>query len=54
MPLTVAFDLGLGHWVDRRSWTDLARNHDLTSGHLFLLVLLWVGAGPAVVRALHR
>jgi hypothetical protein len=52
--LTVAFEFGFGHWVDGKSWAELLENYDLTSGHLFLLVLAWVGIGPAVVRALRR
>jgi hypothetical protein len=52
--LTVVFEFGFGHWVDGKTWSELARNYDLTSGHLFLLVLLWVGAGPALVRAVRR
>jgi hypothetical protein len=52
--LTVAFEFGFGHWVDRKSWAELLENYDLRTGHVFLLVLLWVGIGPAVVRALRR
>jgi hypothetical protein len=52
--LTVAFEFGFGHWVDGKTWAELLENYDLTSGHLFALVLLWVGAGPALVRALRR
>jgi hypothetical protein len=52
--LTVAFEFGFGHWVDGKSWSELWANYDVTTGHMFLLVLLWVGAGPAVVRALRR
>jgi hypothetical protein len=52
--LTVVFEFGFGHYVDRKSWDELLENYDLASGHLFLLVLLWVGIGPAVVRALRR
>ena len=52
--LTVVFEFGFGHWVGGQSWTELARDYDLSSGRLFSLVLLWVGVGPAVVRALRR
>jgi hypothetical protein len=52
--LTVGFEFGFGHWVDGKSWSELLENYDLASGHLFVLVLLWVGVGPAVVRALRR
>jgi hypothetical protein len=52
--LTVAFELGFGHWVDGRSWSELTANYDVRTGHVFVLVLVWVGVGPAVVRALRR
>jgi hypothetical protein len=52
--LTVAFEFGFGHWVDRKSWSELVANYDLTSGHVFLLVLLWLAVGPAVVRRVRR
>jgi hypothetical protein len=52
--LTVVFEFGFGHWGDGKSWSELAANYDLTTGHVFLLVLVWVGVGPAVMRALHR
>jgi hypothetical protein len=52
--LTIAFEFGFGRWVDRKSWSELLENYDLTSGHLFLLVLLWLAVGPAVVRRLRR
>jgi hypothetical protein len=54
LALTVAFEFGFGHWVDGRSWSELAANYDVTTGHVFVVVLIWVAAGPAVVRALRR
>jgi hypothetical protein len=49
--LTVLFEFGFGHWVDGKSWDELFENYDITEGHLWLLVLLWIGAGPAATRA---
>jgi hypothetical protein len=45
--LTVLFEFGFGHYVDRKSWAELLDNYDITEGHLWLLVLLWIGVGPA-------
>jgi hypothetical protein len=49
----VLFELGFGHWVDGESWAELAEQYDLASGHVWLLVLVWLGLGPAAVRALR-
>jgi hypothetical protein len=29
---------------------ELLDNYDITEGHLWLLVLLWIGVGPAATR----
>ncbi|HZG68922.1 MAG TPA: hypothetical protein VEZ12_19450 [Herpetosiphonaceae bacterium] len=52
--LTVLFEFGFGHYVDRKSWSALFKNYDLTGGNLWLLVLVWILAGPAVARALDE
>ena len=48
--LTVLFEFGFGHYVDRKSWSELLDNYDISDGHLWLLVLLWIGIGPAATR----
>jgi hypothetical protein len=50
--LTVLFEFGFGHYVDGDSWEELFANYDVTEGNLWVLVLLWIGVGPATVRAL--
>jgi hypothetical protein len=50
--LSVLFEFGWGHYVESDSWTDLLQNYDVTEGNLWLLILLWVAAGPATVRAI--
>jgi hypothetical protein len=50
--LTVLFEFGFGHYVDGKSWSELAANYNLAEGNLWTLVLLWIGLGPVVVRAL--
>ncbi len=52
--LTVLFEFGFGHYVDRKSWSDLFENYDLAGGNLWLLVLVWILVGPAVIRALDK
>jgi hypothetical protein len=52
--LTKLFEFLFGHYVDRKSWSELFGNYDIASGNLWLLVLVWIGVGPAAVRALRR
>ena len=49
--LTVLFEFGFGHWVDKKSWDELLDNYDIADGNLWLVVLAWIGVGPAVTRA---
>ena len=51
--LTVAFEVGLGR-LGRRSASEMLRDYDLRSGHVWPLVLLWLGIGPAVVGPATR
>jgi hypothetical protein len=49
--LSVVFEFGFGHYVEGDSWSDLLENYDVTEGNLWLLILLWTAAGPAIIRA---
>jgi hypothetical protein len=49
--LSVLFEFGFGHYVEGDSWTDLLQNYDVMAGNLWILILLWIAAGPATVRA---
>jgi hypothetical protein len=49
--LTVVFEFTFGHWVDKKSWEELAENYDVSEGNLWIVVLAWICAGPAVARA---
>lgn len=49
--LTVGFEFLFGHYVDGDSWSELLENYDLTGGHLWILVLAWIGVGPSVIHA---
>ena len=52
--LTASFDFGFGHYVDRKPWSELARDYDLGAGRVWILVLAWVALGPSVVRGIRR
>jgi hypothetical protein len=52
--MTASFDFGFGHYVDGKSWADLAKDYDITAGRVWIAVLAWIIVGPAVVRAIHR
>jgi hypothetical protein len=54
MALTVLFEFGFGHYVARKSWSELAANYDMRQGNLWPLVLLWTGVGPAATRLTRR
>ncbi len=49
--LTVLFEFGFGHYVDRKSWSELVENYDLADGKLWVVVLAWIAFGPAAARA---
>ena len=51
--LSVLFEFGFGHYVDGDSWSELLQNYNLAKGNIWVLVLLWIGFGPLVVRALR-
>ena len=50
--LSVLFEFGFGHYVEGDSWADLLQNYDVTEGNIWILILLWIAAGPATVRAI--
>ena len=51
--LTVAFEFGFGHWVAGDSWAELAGQYDVLAGRTWLLVVAWIAAAPATIRALR-
>ena len=52
--LSVLFEFGFGHYVEGDSWEDLLGTYDVTAGNLWILIPLWIAAGPAVVRCNRR
>jgi hypothetical protein len=49
----IAFEFGVGHYVDGLSWTRLLSDYDLTEGRLLLLLWVVVGAGPFLLADRH-
>jgi hypothetical protein len=49
--MTVAFEFGFGRTVAKQSWEDLLADYNVAEGRTWPLVLAWIAAGPAVVRA---
>ena len=45
-----AFELGLGHYVDRKPWPELLHEYNLAAGRLGGLTLAVTAAMPALVR----
>lgn len=51
--LTAAFDFGFGHYVDGKSWAELAKDYDVTAGRVWIAILVWIGIGPMLARRFH-
>lgn len=51
--MTLVFEFGLGHYVEGKSWATLLQDYDITAGHIWIVVPLWVAVCPAAVRRLH-
>lgn len=51
---TVAFEFGFGHYIMGHSWSRLLADYDLTSGRLWILVLLTLLLMPLLTGALRR
>jgi hypothetical protein len=52
--LTIAFEFGFGRLVAGQPWEKLLADYDLRRGRLWPLFLLWLAAGPELVRRLQR
>jgi hypothetical protein len=51
---TVAFEFGFGHYVTRKSWSELLADYDLAHGRVWLFVLLTTGAAPYLAGRWRR
>ena len=54
MALTLAFEFGLGRFVQKQSWGEMLAAYNLAKGETWPIVLTWIGIGPTVVRRLQR
>lgn len=45
------FEFGFGSAAEGLSWREMLEPYDVTKGNVWILVLLWIAAGPATVRA---
>ena len=50
MIMTASFDFGFGHYVDGKSWAELAKDYDITAGRIWVAILAWIVVGPALAR----
>jgi hypothetical protein len=48
LAMTVAFEFSFGHYVDHKTWSELAENYAIWRGRLFILVLVALGAAPFI------
>jgi hypothetical protein len=51
--IAVGFELGVGHYVDGKSWSELLAEYNLLRGRSGGLVLVWTAAVPSVVKWLR-
>ena len=54
LALTVAFELGFGHFVFRRPWQDLASDYNMAGGGLLPIGLLVLALSPAIAARLRH
>jgi len=47
---TVAFEFGFGHWVVGKSWEVLMTDYDITTGRIWVLVLIVTVSAPRIVQ----
>ena len=52
--MTVAFEFLFGHYVAKRSWSELLRDYNLFAGRVWLVVLVWVTLAPYLFYRLHH
>jgi hypothetical protein len=52
--MTVAFEFLFGHYVAKRSWSDLLHDYNLFAGRVWLVVLVWVTTAPYLFYWLQK
>jgi hypothetical protein len=48
--LSAVFEFGFGHYVEGDSWSNLFQSYNVAEGNIWILILLWIAVGPAIVR----
>jgi hypothetical protein len=54
LALTIAFELGFGHYVAGHRWDELLADYDLTAGRVWILIPLWGTLAPYLFYRLQR
>ena len=54
LTLTVAFEFGFGHWAAGYCWSDLVADYNLSTGRLWILVLVATAVAPRFVGWMDR
>jgi hypothetical protein len=49
---TMLFEFGFGHFIAKQPWSRMLHDYNLAAGRVWLLLLLWLGAAPAVFHTL--
>lgn len=52
--MTIIFEFGFGHYVDKRPWEWLLRDYNIVAGRVWGLFLLAVLATPNLVKLVHE
>jgi hypothetical protein len=52
--MTASFDFGFGHYVDGKSWSELARDYEVTAGRVWIAILAWNRCGSGRHRKAPR
>lgn len=52
--IAAGFELGIGHYVDGKSWSELLHDYNLAAGRVGGLVLVAAAALPSAVRVIRR
>ena len=52
--LTVIFEFLFGHYVAGHSWQKLFNDYNIFQGRVWIVVLLWITAGPYVIYKLQN
>jgi hypothetical protein len=52
--MTVAFEFLFGHYVAKRSWSDLLHDYNLLAGRVWVVVLVWVTIAPSLFYRLQQ